>query len=79
MTSNTPMSILAPILLFVYNRPEHTRLTLEALKKNLLADQSELFIYADAARDEKDSSSGNGQKIHPIHRWFFQDKHHTQG
>jgi len=57
MTSNTPMSILAPILLFVYNRPEHTRLTLEALKKNLLADQSELFIYADAARDEKDSSS----------------------
>jgi len=44
----------APILLFVYNRPEHTRLTLDALRNNMLADQSELFIYSDAAKDEKD-------------------------
>lgn len=44
----------APIILFVYNRPEHTRLTLEALKNNLLADQSELFIYSDASRDDND-------------------------
>jgi hypothetical protein len=51
------MNDLAPILLFVYNRPEHTRLTLEALKANILADQSQLFIYADAARNEKDRLS----------------------
>jgi len=45
---------LAPILLFVYNRPEHTRLTIEALRNNILADQSELYIYSDSAKDETD-------------------------
>jgi hypothetical protein len=38
---------LAPIVLFVYNRPWHTRQTLEALTKNDLADQSKLYIYSD--------------------------------
>jgi acetyltransferase-like isoleucine patch superfamily enzyme len=38
---------LAPIVLFVYNRPWHTRQTLEALSKNLLANESELFIFSD--------------------------------
>src|SRR4051812_15045454 len=45
------MSELAPIALFVYNRPEHTRQTLEALSKNDLADQSILYVYADGPRD----------------------------
>ena len=38
---------LAPIVLFVYNRPWHTQQTVEALQKNELALQSELFIYCD--------------------------------
>jgi len=50
------MKDLAPILIFVYNRPEHTRLVLESLKGNFLAGQSELFIYADAAKNEEDKS-----------------------
>lgn len=41
---------LAPIVLFVYNRPRHTLRTLEALAKNELADQSKLYIYADGAK-----------------------------
>lgn len=41
---------LAPIVLFVYNRPEHTERTLEALMKNQLASESELFIFADGAK-----------------------------
>ena len=41
----------APILLFVYNRPTHLRRTVEALQANVLAGESDLFIYADAARD----------------------------
>jgi GT2 family glycosyltransferase len=41
---------LAPIVLFVYNRPEHTRKTLEALSANQLADQSELFVFADGPK-----------------------------
>lgn len=43
---------LAPIILFVYNRPWHTQQTLEALQKNKLAQDSELFIYADNYKNE---------------------------
>ena len=42
----------APILLFVYNRPEHVRRNIQALLKNELAAESELFNYSDAAKDE---------------------------
>lgn len=41
----------APILLFVYNRPEHTRRCIESLLRNPLASESNLFIYADGAKD----------------------------
>lgn len=44
---------LAPIILFVYNRPWHTQQTIEALAKNVYAKESELFIYADGAKDEE--------------------------
>lgn len=44
----------APIILFVYNRLDHTRQTVEALAQNTLADQSELFIFADAPRTPAD-------------------------
>lgn len=42
---------LAPIVVFSYNRPDHLRRTLDALSKNELADQSELFVYCDGAKD----------------------------
>ncbi len=45
------MSPLAPILLFVYNRPGHTRRCIESLLLNACACESPLFIYSDAARD----------------------------
>lgn len=50
------MQNLAPIALFVYNRPEHTRRTLSYLKKNLLADESRLYIFSDAAKNEDDKT-----------------------
>lgn len=40
----------APVAVFVYNRPWHTRQTLEALQKNRLASATELFIYSDAPK-----------------------------
>ena len=43
---------LAPITLFVYNRPWHTKQTIEALKKNRLAKDSELFIFSDGPENE---------------------------
>lgn len=41
---------LAPIVLFCYNRPHHTLKTLESLRNNDLAEESELFIYCDGAK-----------------------------
>ena len=44
---------LAPIVLFTYNRPRHTRQTVEALLKNDYAAESDLIIYSDGYKDEK--------------------------
>lgn len=43
--------MIAPIVLFVYNRPSHTRRTLEALEKADLAAESKLFIFSDGAKN----------------------------
>lgn len=45
-------SAYSPIILFVYNRPDHTRRTIEALKLNKLANESELVIFSDAPKSE---------------------------
>jgi hypothetical protein len=44
---------ISPVLLFVYNRPNHLRRTVEALKANNLAGKSDLFIFSDNAKHEK--------------------------
>lgn len=41
--------MLAPLVLFVYNRPQHTRACLDSLEACQLAKQSELLVFADAA------------------------------
>ena len=46
---------LSPVLLFTYNRPDQTRQTVEALQRNHLADQSELYIFSDGPRTEADA------------------------
>jgi GT2 family glycosyltransferase len=45
------MSQFAPIVLFVYARPEHTRQTLEALAANPEAKDSLLYVFADGPPD----------------------------
>ncbi len=45
---------LAPIVIFTYKRPWHTQKTVEALKKNELAQESELFIFSDGWKNEND-------------------------
>jgi hypothetical protein len=47
------MQKLAPIALFVYNRPEHTRRTLQFLQQNELAADSQLFIFSDGPKNAK--------------------------
>ena len=49
---------LAPIAFFCYNRPDHTRRTLEALKANELASESKLFIFSDGPKDSDSAREG---------------------
>jgi hypothetical protein len=44
----------APVVLFVYNRPWHTKQTITALAKNFLAKETSLYIYSDGFKGEKD-------------------------
>lgn len=48
---------LAPIILFVYNRIEHTKKTVDALKSNKFALDSSLFIFSDGNKTENDKRS----------------------
>lgn len=48
--------MLAPIVLFVYNRPYHTQQTVEALLKNDLASESDLYVFADGPKEGASSS-----------------------
>jgi glycosyltransferase involved in cell wall biosynthesis len=50
---------LAPIALFVYNRPLHTRRTLESLRTNELSEKSELFIFSDGPTEDASSQTLN--------------------
>jgi Predicted glycosyltransferases len=50
---------LAPIILFCYNRPEHTKKTIEALKKNDLAKDSNLHIFLDGPKVDEDNEKIN--------------------
>lgn len=42
--------MLSPIVLFVYNRPDHTQKTLDALAQNELAKDSILYVFCDGAK-----------------------------
>ena len=46
------MMQLAPIALFTYNRPVHTRQTIDALLKNEYASGSDLIIFSDASKND---------------------------
>lgn len=47
----------APIALFVFKKVKQLKRTLEALKINPLAKQSDLYIFSDAAKNTKDCSA----------------------
>lgn len=44
-----------PIALFTYNRPWHTRQTISALQNNDLAHESDLYIFSDGPRNDRES------------------------
>lgn len=46
-----------PVALFVFNRLDHTRRTIESLKNNVLARDTDLFIFSDARKSESQIKS----------------------
>lgn len=62
------MTQLAPIILFVYNRPFHTEQVLNALLTNDLAKYSDLYIYADGPK--LNASEEEKQKILEVRQYI---------
>ena len=58
---------LAPIALFVYNRPVHTSMTVDALRKNILANKSDLVIFSDAPK-----AGVSENKVHEVREYIHQ-------
>jgi hypothetical protein len=71
MSSNDPAGhfkkdtmVPAPIALFTYNRPLHTRRTVESLQQNMLAEDSELFVFSDGPRSGADREKVEAVRIY---------------
>lgn len=61
-------SSYAPVVLFVYNRLDHTINVLESLAKNFLADRTDLYVFSDAAKTE------NGlEKVNAVREYIRRD------
>jgi len=48
---------LAPIALFLYARPDYTEQTIDALRANEFAAESDLFVFADGPKDPQHADS----------------------
>ncbi len=56
-------TILSPIAVIAFNRPDSLKATLTSLAANPLADQSDLFIFIDGPRENK---SGEVEKVEKV-------------
>jgi len=61
------VTTLTPIALFVYNRPAHTRQTVEALQKDKLATESGLVVFTDA--NKSDAQAGRHLITTCVSKW----------
>jgi hypothetical protein len=45
------MAVTAPVAMFVYNRPSHTREAIDALSRNAMAGDTDLIVFSDGPKD----------------------------
>ncbi|MGL4524202.1 MAG: glycosyltransferase family 2 protein [Spirochaetia bacterium] len=59
---------IAPVVIFVYNRPIHTKKTIQALLQNSLAQMTDCYIFADGPRifEDKTKNARNQKDIHEV-------------
>ena len=62
----------APVVLFVYNRLDHTVNVLDSLAKNSLAKETDLYVFSDAAKTENGLEKVNAVREY-IHRTDWKD------
>jgi hypothetical protein len=55
--------MLAPVALFVYNRPDHVKATLDSLARNTLASKTKLFVFSDGAK-----TKGEGDVVEAVRK-----------
>ena len=67
------MNKLAPIILFVYARPIHTKRMIESLIENKQAKESDLYIFSDSAKKDKDKE--NVEQVREVIR-YIQQQHY---
>jgi GT2 family glycosyltransferase len=48
---------LSPLALFVYNRPEVLKITLEYLEKNFLIEKTKIYVFSDGPKDGKEDKN----------------------
>lgn len=73
----TTMIQCAPVVLFVYSRLEHTKRTIEALKCNKEAVDTELYVFCDApnpkaSKDELDEIFATHNYLKTLKNGFYQ-------
>lgn len=51
---------IAPVAVFAYNRLDNTRQTIESLKNNYLAKETDVFIFSDAPKTKKNRKAVDG-------------------
>jgi hypothetical protein len=62
----------APVLLFTFNRPEHTEKTLTALSQNEGAKYTDLFIFSDGPRNKTDYTAVHKvRKLINLNEWNY--------
>ena len=66
------MQAYAPIVFFVYNRPDHTLRTIESLMKNELIEESDLYVFCDGPK--ADASQDDILKIKIVRNYVHQIK-----
>jgi hypothetical protein len=57
------MTKYAPIILFAFNRPDAIRRTVESLKRNTEASESDLFVFVDGPRESCPSDVDNVHRV----------------
>ena len=57
MKNDTNVSNIAPVVVFVYNRPKHTKRLIGSLKRNNLSKETDLYIFSDDTK-----ITGNSKK-----------------